>query len=292
MRLEPYSSEPSTLFVSTPPSLDSETLTRETVAKMRRWIVLRSSHPIVVYCARTIAAGLRGRPDRRQVATAVFNWMRRSLGFVHDEPMLQRLGYPEAAELLIEPARLLTLAHPAGDCDDFTMTAGALLGAFQIPCEIVTLKADPNEPARWSHVFLDAILENGAHFPMDTSHGPYAGWEAPEYYDRRGWGVIVPERPKELNGYYARGGLGETTPWWQTALNKSIDIVGRRLQQPGQYYQTSEGVVARQVPYAVPGQYPGTGFNVGVSPGGMGVGTIAAVAAVGLGAALLLGRRR
>lgn len=92
------------------------------------------------------------------------------------------------------------------------------------------------------------------------------------------------------------GSTAEAPGSWQDVFQSLALTGGEILKQqlsplaPGEYVQTATGVRSRGVPGAIPGQYPGTGVNLGGA--GFSMGTILLV--VGAGAALLFamkGRR-
>ena len=127
--------------------------------------------------------------------TAVFWHTKRSLSFVRDEvlaaPMQPNHDYP-IVEVLVRPVDMASMCgggggscRRAGDCDDYAMYAAALLLNLGVPVSFVTLAADGADPSRYSHVYLAAYPAGGERVALDTSHGQYPGWEAPNYYGKR-----------------------------------------------------------------------------------------------------------
>jgi hypothetical protein len=123
-------------------------------------------------------------------------------------------------EMLVSPAFMVRMARPQGDCDDFTDVQLAMLRCLGIPYRIVTVKANPQTPDEWSHVYGLAVLEDGTPIPMDASHGKYPGWEIPqahvlEYqeWDEDGRPVKAIARPvrNTLHGYRRRRGVGDAS---------------------------------------------------------------------------------
>jgi hypothetical protein len=375
--------------------VDTNTLTAATTARMRGVIAKSAGHPNVV--AAVIAACREGEvqdwANHTAVVNAVWDYVRRRVRFVQDETTLNTaLGMPGELELLIEPPLLLAMASPAGDCDDFTMLTGAMLLSAGLPSvEVITICADPTNPARWSHVYLSAALGSGERLTLDCSHGAYPGWEAPQYYSRRAWGTIqahpaalyahttqppaketpavissqnrvqrwvtpgslvgaglgaaptmkLPPLPRPdritrdtiqtrvnyaqdrrainaaagdarrterqtgraaavdawqaahpgrgLSGYRV-GGMGEFD-WGKLTgqiTTGAIDIVKQVTQKPGQFIQTSGGVISSGVPGAAP--YPGGGitFQSPLATGTVGTGLSTPLILAGVGLALVL----
>ena len=125
-----------------------------------------------------------GSSDPAMKAWAVFWFCKHYVRFVVDEAPMFRLNEPNQQDLLYSPAVLIRMQDPAGDCDDFTMMGAALLKALGVPFVIVTIAAGPDDPQRWSHVFLMAMLSTGP-LPIDASHGSGPGWMVPASHTYR-----------------------------------------------------------------------------------------------------------
>lgn len=181
---------------------DTNTLTAATVDRMRVGIETGAADPVVQQAVIQAARGVGDwTRDQRGVCLGVWEWVRRHVNFVEDESQLTgALNLHGELELLIYPGVLLRMAQPAGDCDDFVMLAGAMLTSAGIPVEVVTVKADGQDPNRWSHVCLQAHTNDGP-VMLDCSHGRHLGWVAPRYYEIKGWGVI----PAQGQALHARG---------------------------------------------------------------------------------------
>jgi hypothetical protein len=193
-------------------SADPGTGTAETVDRMRAATekdaaspqVMRATGMALLFCCPDSEAGR---------VRAIHDWIASSIRFRQDDPVMSHmLGFDDELDLLIHPARLLTMQRPSGDCDDFTMLTCAMLLCAGIPCEIVTIKADPRDPSRFSHVYAQAVTNEGT-IPVDASqsaqHGYPCGWEPEQgVTDRQTWGVMMPPQiGTGLHGYV--GGLGQ-----------------------------------------------------------------------------------
>jgi len=185
-------------------SPDPDQQTAETVDRMQAIAIEDSVSPQVWAATQGALIGVASS-SRAHIAAAVYRWICSQVRFRSDDPVLSHLlGLDNELDLLIRPARLLTMSRPAEDCDGFTMLCCSMLLAAGVPCEIVTIKADHDEPDRFSHVYCEAILENGQTLVMDCSqgaqHGYPLGWEAPHYFDRKTWGVLHPQKRKGMHG--------------------------------------------------------------------------------------------
>ena len=161
---------------------DTEKSTAQTVKEMG-WHVQSALHDPAVYAAALDACGngiVFWDGSAKRKAEGVWAWLKNNVQFLSDETQLQAtMGRGEELELLIAPSVLVRADAKAGDCDDFTMLACAMLSCLGVPSLIKTFKCDRSEPWRWSHVCAAAVLEDGSIFPLDASHGDYPGWEVP-----------------------------------------------------------------------------------------------------------------
>ncbi len=108
-------------------------------------------------------------------------------------------------ESLIRPADMSRMIRSQGqgigDCDDFSMYTAALLEARGIKTGFVTIAANPEYQREFSHVYVAAYPKDGQRvlwhprefsherIPVDTSHGPGAGWESPVCFRMQEWPI-------------------------------------------------------------------------------------------------------
>jgi len=205
---------------------DDYSRTADTVSRMERAIARGSRDSAIIHIADSIRAQTP-YTDEGHLLDAAFDWIRANVSFQPDPP---------EDELLIEPGLLVRLPRPKrrGDCDDFTMLAGALLSAIGYSTRVVTIRADRRDPDRFSHVFLEVDLLDGSAVPFDASHGREAGWRAPFDFGEQKWERIPP------GGNMS--GLGQAIPidvatisgqqpygaWWQQILSTGLRI-GERI---------------------------------------------------------------
>lgn len=135
----------------------------------------------------------------REKVERVFAYVKSRVSFTDDGVLAGSGGFNEAnpsapvVEVLIRPKDMAAMCENGGckrvgDCDDFSMYTAALLAALGIPSSFVTVAADQAEPDRFSHVYV-AAYPDGERVPMDTSHGPHAGWETDNVTRIQEWPV-------------------------------------------------------------------------------------------------------
>ena len=170
--------------------------TAATIADMRRQARTYSRDPSVV-SALNQALTERGISSHRQVAHAIFYWVRGNIRFVEDETLLyQQLGVREEdldKELLITPPVLLGMPVPMGDCDDFSVLLASMLLCAGLRPYYVTVAADPAEPQKFSHVYVCAELaDEGTHLCLDAGNrlpAVAAGWESGKVSRKAIWNI-------------------------------------------------------------------------------------------------------
>lgn len=200
MDLQPYlagaialQGAPSIAHSSYTADLGTDRATADTVQIMAE-LARRGARSTIVFDAVAEAwaqSGLTEDSSDRDIAKALFNWVKRNVQFVEDESLIQ-LWTGEVVsnkELLIAPERLLLMRPPQGDCDDFSTLLAAMLLSVGIPTSFVTIAADPTMPDRFSHVYVRVSLPRGEILNIDASHGPYLGWESPEKYREVEWPI-------------------------------------------------------------------------------------------------------
>lgn len=255
---------------------NDEEATAQTIALMSHFAREDAYHETLRTAALAATAAAR---TPQEAAAGIWQWIRSRVQYVEDSrPALGLDGIaPADAEVLIRPVDLLAMPQPMGDCDDFSMLCASMLLAVDIEPHFKTIAAEPGYPDQYSHVFVAAVLPGGQLLPLDCSHGPAPGWEAPATGKSRLWPVLA--RPSSLSGVGAID--------WGKILESGVEIGGtiakERFGQPpaGTYRQGADGsVLYRQQPGSGPLAFPGVGIG---STGGIGtllliVGGIALVA--------------
>lgn len=127
--------------------------------------------------------GLAGdtRDGAVALACAAWWWHKLFVKFVlHDFIIANRLGEYGHLQGLISPEVLVRMEKPEGDCAIFVMGIAAMLRAFGVPYEFVTVKVSRRNPKEYGHVYLYAVMSDGRRIPLDASHGDEPGWQVPQ----------------------------------------------------------------------------------------------------------------
>jgi transglutaminase-like putative cysteine protease len=173
---------------------NTDTSTVDTIHQMIALAKASANTPVVNSVVNSCIQSLPKTYSNRDLARAIWWWVKRKVTFVTDEEILARhLGYEKDPfqELLIPPVTLLSMPTPMGDCDDFSLLVASLLTCAHIPCWYVAIAVDEDEPSRFSHVFVVCYLsDEDQRMTMDCSHGTVPGWETKRYvYRRMEWQV-------------------------------------------------------------------------------------------------------
>jgi transglutaminase-like putative cysteine protease len=179
---------------------DPEGQVTEVIALMRRYAVEDAGSAEIqgdaAYVYAQAEAAARRAPSQRELADTAFWWVRRRIAFQRDEVTLapfQTALSGAAVEALIRPvdmSRLISSGRrTVGDCDDFVMYLASVLLALNLCPHFVTAAADARDPARFSHVYVAAYLNDGQRVALDASHGPQPGWEVEPVFKREEWFV-------------------------------------------------------------------------------------------------------
>jgi hypothetical protein len=151
---------------------------------------------------------------------SAFWWVKHLVKQVpHDQFKRRVAAFPQKRQLLISPEVVVRAQRPAGDCTTFSMLIAAMLEALGMRWELVTVAVDPEDPTNYSHVFVRAVLDDGARLTLDGSHGKHPGWEVPrahrfrrQVWDSDGEPITDQAPPISTLGAYMprpRWGLGD-----------------------------------------------------------------------------------
>ena len=220
---------------------DDETATAQTIGMMAILAALDSDAPQIVGAMRDATAGCT--TDRLKAA-AIHRWVKARVRFVNDSSLAGFDKDPDQAEVLVRPVDLLAMPAPAGDCDDFSMLVASMLRAAGIRCAFVTVAADPYSPD-YSHVYVQVFTRAGDRIPLDASHGPRFGWEAPATGKRRVWPIDAQSNLHGLGFDWS-----SFSNVLDTGINDATKILAPRYAVPqlnaGQYIQQGNSVLYQQ----------------------------------------------
>lgn len=193
---------PYTLVRQSTTPWDNDRSTADTIALMRSLAVSGSRSPTIQAIANECLQQSQGfqHEDLRGLCRCVYLWVKSHVTFAEDEAVANsRLGisYEEmntpdgAIDMVIAPEVLVTMLNPMGDCDCFSTLLASIFIVLQIKCWFVSIKVDPNEPNRWSHVYVCVFLpDEQTMVPVDASHGNYLGWEQTDgVFERKLWDI-------------------------------------------------------------------------------------------------------
>jgi len=182
-------------YVASPLSSDPDTQVAQTISHMRRHVIEDSRSAPIQRDAAAIQSSGSGDP-----LSDTFWWVKDRVGFRQDEQLAQpvrALLDGDVVEVLIRPRDLANMGTPLEDCDGFASLLPSLLRAQGVPCSFVTVAADARDPSRFSHVYAACVDPNtGQRVSLDSSHGPYPGWECLEagpVWRIKEWAIDGPE---------------------------------------------------------------------------------------------------
>jgi hypothetical protein len=149
---------------------------RETLVRMKSLAREGAQHPTVWKVSRTLVGTKHPEgpvPVRDQAGEAqrLLGWVQNNIRWTPD------IGY---AETLAGPWR--TIEVGSGDCDDSSITLGALATSIGIPNRFKAIAANRDYPDEYTHVYNEMKL-NGRWVAADPSiQGVPLGWESPQIF--------------------------------------------------------------------------------------------------------------
>jgi hypothetical protein len=164
--------------------------TEDTINEMARLAFMGSRDQIVRILTERAIRGVQGR-DHRAVATRLFYWLqdrgsgeKSGVKFVNDAFRTEQVRAPWWTLII----------GGAGDCNSaFSTTLAAMLMSVGIPAFFRTVKADPQRPNSFSHVYCVASID-GEDLALDASV-PFSspGSEPAVIYGQRDWPINYKE---------------------------------------------------------------------------------------------------
>jgi hypothetical protein len=149
---------------------------------------------VVAATAQALAGGVN---SQRDLASAIFYWVRGNVQFVEDETLMyEQLGVEPLhldKELLIVPPVLLAMPVPMGDCDDYSLLVASMLLCAGMRPYFVTVAAEEDDVRKFSHIYVCVCLsDEGTHMCLDPGNRlPMVppGWEASKVTRKAIWQI-------------------------------------------------------------------------------------------------------
>jgi len=165
---------------------------------MRALAISGSHSPHIRAIANECLRQSTNQEDIRGLVRCIYHWVKGHITFAEDEAIAHTLlgvsydsmNTPEGAiDLIIAPEVLVQMTNPVGDCDCFSTLLASILLALEFHAWFVSIKVDPSEPDRWSHVYVMTYLpDEETTVALDASHGNYLGWEKTNgVFERKEW---------------------------------------------------------------------------------------------------------
>lgn len=178
---------------------DPDSQVAATIERLKRNVHADCEHPLIAAQAeRALKLGQgNGLSYAQQAMLGTWRLVKPNIKFRHDEDLANDLRVSDrrksdVVEVVIRPvdqAQLIERGRGVEDCDGFEGYASCILHHLGVPCSFVTVSAEPEEPRRFTHVYL-ACYADGERTALDFSHGPYPGWECPNAGRLKEWPVV------------------------------------------------------------------------------------------------------
>jgi hypothetical protein len=176
---------------------NSDVSTAATIVVLRRLAHQYASDPSVRAVTAQALQALPPGSSQRDLAGAIFYWVRAHVRFIEDEQLLyEELGVAPAnldKELLIVPPVLLAMPQPMGDCDDFSLLTASMALAAGIRPYFVTVAADASDPRKFSHIYVCVHLADEDRYLCLDAGNLYPnippGWESDSVMRKAIWAV-------------------------------------------------------------------------------------------------------
>ena len=136
----------------------------------------------------------------------------------------------------------------SGDCAELNLVLlPSLLGCIGYPTRAVVVKADPQRPDEFSHVYIEAMTEDGVWIPLDVAREGAQFGRAPErYWAREVFNLTPDEGGRTMNGYahgagaWGLGAAARQNPW------RGMGAARRKFSRRGLGQDPSEMGLASQ----------------------------------------------
>lgn len=143
--------------------------------------------------------------DYRCYAEAIYTWVAQRVKYVWD---------PHNVEMLQDPFFILSQSR-VGDCDDMATLMAALYEFIDLPARFVTIKADPNYPNEFSHVYTEVKIPRTGWIGADVTESRRGfGWIPGPQFPRAYWPATRERKADSREDKL--GGLGMLRDWLTT----------------------------------------------------------------------------
>lgn len=122
-------------------------------------------------------------------AKSLYEWVRDNIKYAYD---------PHMVEFLEAPARLLE--NGIGDCDSQDMLLCAMFEQVGLQSQFVTIKADPNRPNEYTHVYTRVMIPKVGWVCADPiMPEKWFGWEPPYPSGKKYWASSADEKDDDVD---------------------------------------------------------------------------------------------
>lgn len=159
---------------------DGDQGTVETIAQIRKLVHQGMTDQAINRAAIGIvrAAGIQ-QFDFAGETRALFEWVKNNIRFTRDIAGI---------ETLRTAREILTIR--AGDCDDIVLLLASLLSTVGHNVRLVTISSDPTAPRTFSHIYLEAEMQDGSWIALDSARRNAMFGRGPQrYFRKRIWSL-------------------------------------------------------------------------------------------------------
>jgi hypothetical protein len=166
--------------------------TAQTISAMRKMVKVYTPEVVAALRSR-VTTGKRDMRVRQIIGNIIENCPSKDHGcyaealYVFARDKVRYAFDPVGVEYVEDPIRIATESRIA-DCDSIAAMLATFYEAIGLPSRFVTIKADPERPNEYSHVYLQVRIPRRGWVAADpTQPDKYFGWEPPQHFPRTYW---------------------------------------------------------------------------------------------------------